>query len=195
MWTSLNDGPGSDLDADKLDNKQGSWYQNALNINYGTLSDNRLPTFISATKVRDTLTVQSFNGDPKYRIYISGRILNTTPFTPGTNVNLYNAQSQGTGTIAIDNLIINDDLSDNFNDYTIIVGRLITGNFVGAETIGSTAVSVSFQDFAIEDDNIVEVAKLESDGGTANLRLGRSDGQATSPAVYFYKRTVGTNQL
>ena len=65
MWTSLNDGPGSDLDADKLDNKQGSWYQNALNINYGTLSDNRLPTFISATKVRDTLTVQSFNGDPK----------------------------------------------------------------------------------------------------------------------------------
>jgi len=185
MWTSLNDGPGSDLDADKLDNKQGSWYQNALNINYGTLSDNRLPTFISATKVRDTLTVQSFNGDPKYRIYISGRILNTTPFTPGTNVNLYNAQSQGTGTIAIDNLIINDDLSDNFNDYTIIVGRLITGNFVGAETIGSTAVSVAFQDFAIEDDNIVEVAKLESDGGTANLRLGRSDGQATSPAVYF----------
>ena len=185
MWTSLNDGPGSDLDADKLDNKQGTWYQNALNINYGTLSDNRLPEFISSTKVRDTLTVQSFNGDPKYRIYVSGRILNTSPFTPGTSVNLYNAQSQGTGTIAIDDLIINDDLADNFNDYTIIVGRLITGNFIGAETIGSTAISVAFQDFAIDDDNVVEVAKLESDGGTGNLRLGRSDGQATSPAVYF----------
>ena len=33
MWSSINDGAGSGLDADKLDNKQGSWYQNALNIN------------------------------------------------------------------------------------------------------------------------------------------------------------------
>ena len=185
MWTSLNDGPGSTMDADRLDNKQGEWYQNALNINYGTLSDNRLPTFISATKVRDTLTVQSFNGDPKYRVYISGQILNTSPFVPGNNVNLYNAQAQGTGTIAIDNIVVNDDPSDNFNDFTIIIGRLTTGNFTGAVNIGTTAVNVAFQDFAIEDDNIVEVAKLESDGGTANLRLGRADNIATSPAVYF----------
>ena len=185
VWTSLNDGPGSGLDADRLDNKQGTWFQNAFNINYGTLSDNRLPSFISATKVRDRITVQSFNGDPKYRIYIAGRILNTTPFVPGNTVNLYNANAQATGQIAIDNLIINDDTADNFNDYTIIVGRLTTGNFTGAETIGSAALRETFQDFAIDDDNIVEVAKLESDGGTANLRLGRRDGQATSPAVYF----------
>ena len=185
MWTSLNDGPGSTMDADRLDNKQGEWYQNALNINYGTLSDNRLPTFISPTKVRDTLTVQSFNGDPKYRVYISGQILNTSPFVPGNTVNLYNAQAQNTGRIAIDNIVVNDDPSDNFNDFTIIIGRLTTGNFIGAVNIGTTAVNTAFQDFAIEDDNIVEVAKLESDGGTANLRLGRADNIATSPAVYF----------
>jgi hypothetical protein len=185
MWTSLNDGPGSTMDADRLDNKQGEWYQNALNINYGTLSDNRLPTFISPTKVRDTLTVQSFNGDPKYRVYVSGQILNTSPFVPGNTVNLYNAQAQNTGRIAIDNIVVNDDPSDNFNDYTIIIGRLTTGNFIGAVNIGTTAVNTAFQDFAIEDDNIVEVAKLESDGGTANLRLGRADNIATSPAVYF----------
>ena len=185
MWTSLNDGPGSGLDADRLDNRQIEWYQNALNINYGTLSDNRLPTFISATKVRDILTVQSFNGDPKYRIYCEGRILNTTPFTPGNNVNLYNANAQATGQISIDNIIVNDDTADNFNDYTIIIGRLTTGNFVGALTIGTATNREPFQDFAIDDDNVVEVAKLESDGGTANLRLGRTDGQATSPAVYF----------
>ena len=185
VWTSLNDGPGSEMDADKLDNKQSEWYQNALNINYGTLSDNRLPTFLSATKFRDTVTVQSFNGDPKYRIYISGRILNTSPFVPGNNVNLYNANAQATGQISIDNLIINDDPADNFNDYTIIVGRLTTGNFIGALTIGSNVVREPFQDFTIDDDNVVEVGKLESDGGTANLRLGRRDGQATSPAIYF----------
>ena len=37
IWSSLNDGIGSELDADRLDNKQGYWYQNALNINEGTL--------------------------------------------------------------------------------------------------------------------------------------------------------------
>jgi hypothetical protein len=184
MWTSLNDGIGSGLDADRLDGKQGTWYQNALNINTGTVSDNRLPRFISATKFRDTLTVQSFNGDPKYKIYLSGRILNVSPFTPGNTVNLYDANAQATGQIAIDNLIIND-VADGTEDYTIIVGRLTTGNFVGALTIGSAANREEFQDFTIDDDNVVEVAKLESDGGTANLRLGRRDGVATSPALYF----------
>ena len=185
MWTSLNDGIGSGMDADRLDGKQGSWYQNALNINSGTVSDNRLPKFLSATKFRDKITLQSFNGDPKYRIYLSGRILNVTPFTPGNTVNLYDATAQATGQIAIDNLIINDNTSDNTEDYTIIVGRLTTGNFIGALTIGSASNREPFQDFTIDDDNVVEVGFLESDGGTANLRLGRKDGVATSPGIYF----------
>ena len=185
IWTSLNDGPGSGLDADRLSNKQAAWYRNALNINYGTLSDNRIPQFMGSKKIRDTLTIQSFNGDPKYRIYISGFILNATPFTPGNPVNLYNALSQAVGRIEIDNIIINDDTNDNFNDYTIIIGRLTTGNFNGAETIGTASNRVSFQDYTLEDDNVLAVAKLESDGGTANLRLGRKDGNASSPGVYF----------
>ena len=184
LWTSLNDGIGSGLDADRLDGAQGSWYQNALNINYGTISDNRLPKFISATKFRDTLTVQSFNGDPKYRIYVARRILNVSPFTPGNTVKLYDADSQATGDVAIDNLIIND-VADSSEDYTIIVGRLVSGNFIGALSIGTASNREPFQDFTIDDDNVIQVAKLESDGGTANLRLGRRDGQATSPGIYF----------
>ena len=42
IWNDLNDGAGTGLDADKLDGRQGSFYQNAYNINAGTLSDNRL---------------------------------------------------------------------------------------------------------------------------------------------------------
>ena len=80
IWSSLNDGIGSELDADRLDNRQGYWYQNALNINEGTLSNNRLPEFMSSKIIQDDLTIKSFNGDPKFRIYISGLILNTTPF-------------------------------------------------------------------------------------------------------------------
>ena len=192
IWSSLNDGIGSELDADRLDNKQGYWYQNALNINEGTLSNNRLPEFMSSKIIQDDLTIKSFNGDPKFRIYISGLILNTTPFTPGSNVNLYDANSQGTGTIAIDNIIVNND-PDNSNDFTIIIGRLITGNFIGAETIGTAADRKTFQDFTLEDGNTIQVAKLESDGGTANLRLGRKDSIASSPGVYFNSSVSAAN--
>ena len=196
LWTSLNDGPGSGLDADRLANKQASWYRNALNINYGVLSDNRIPGFLQSTKFRDEIVVQSYNGDPKYQVYISGQILNTTPFTPGNAVNLYNALSQAVGRIEIDNIIINDDLDDNFNDYTIIVGRLTSGDFTaqgGAETIGSASNKIPFDEYSLDDGNVVEVATLESDGGTANLKLGRRDGQASSPGVYFSSSQLVAN--
>ena len=188
VWTSLNDGVDSDLDADRLDNRQGKWYQNALNINYGVLSTERVPTWIEATRVRDSLTVKSYLGDPKYKIYFSGVILDTSStgvFAPGNPINLYNSNAQGVGSFTIDNVVTNDDTSDNFNDYTILIGRLTSGNFVGAITAGTASNRVAFDDFSIEDGNTVDVGKLQSSGGTALLKLGRVDGQASSPAIYF----------
>ena len=189
VWSSLNDGVDSGLDADRLDNRQGTWYQDALNINYGTLSENRLPRFISETTFRDKITIKSFSGDPKYRIYVSGQILNTAPFIPGdpTNpsINLYNANAQGVGSFVLDNVITNDDLTDNFNDYTILIGRLTSGNFVGALTVGTASNRVEFDDFTIEDGNTVEVANFQSNGGVAELQLGRKDGNTSSPAILF----------
>ena len=186
VWTSLNDGVDSGLDADRFDNRQGAWYQNALNINFGTLSDNRLPRFLSPTVFNNTVTIKSFLGDPKYEIYVSGLILNTSPWIPGNPVNLYNSNSQAVGSFTIDNISINDDVGDNFNDYTILIGRLTSGNFVGAETIGTASNRVTFHDFTIQDGNTYEVAKLYSNGGQGLLELGRSDGQATSPSIYFH---------
>ena len=188
MWTSLNDGPGSGLDADKLDNREGIWYQNALNVNKGVLSERVLPRFIDSTTYRDSLTIRSYNGDLRLRVYISGSVLNTTPFTPGSIVRFYDDQSQAAGDLQIDNLVINDDTADNFNDYTIIIGRLTSGTLStvdAAVQIGTASNRVDFDGFSLDEGNTFEVAKLESDSGTANLRLGRSDGQATSPAIYF----------
>jgi hypothetical protein len=188
IWSSLNDGLDSGLDADKLDNRQGIWYQNALNINYGTLSTERLPRFIESTRVRDSLTVKSFSGFPRYQIYFSGKILDTSAtgdFTPGNPINLYNANAQGVGSFTIDNVVTNDDPVDNFNDYTILIGSLTSGNFVGALTAGTASNRVEFEDFSIIDGNTIDVGKLESDGGTALLKLGRIDGQASSPSIYF----------
>ena len=193
VWTSLNDGLDSGLDADRLDNKQGPWYQNALNINFGTLSTERLPLFIEATRIRDSVTVKSFLGDPKYKIYFSGVILNTSPtgdFAPGNPINLYNANAQGVGSFTIDNVVTNDDTADNFNDYTILIGRLTSGNFVGALTAGTASNRVEFDDFSIEDGNTVDIGKIQSSGGTALLKLGRVDGQSSSPAIYFRSSQV-----
>ncbi|NTF35571.1 hypothetical protein [Agrobacterium rubi] len=44
VWNAANDGAGSGLDADVLDGQQGSFYQNASNLNAGTIADARLPS-------------------------------------------------------------------------------------------------------------------------------------------------------
>ena len=42
VWHEGNDGGGSGLDADKLDNQEGTYYRNAGNLNAGTIPDARL---------------------------------------------------------------------------------------------------------------------------------------------------------
>ena len=48
VWHAGNDGPSSGLNADLLDGQQGSYYQNASNLNAGTVNDARLPGTISS---------------------------------------------------------------------------------------------------------------------------------------------------
>ena len=184
VWTSLNDGPGTDLDADKLDNRQGIWYQNAYNMNFGELSDNRLPDFFTPKSIQDSVDILSISGNARYRIYISGLILTSSPFLPGNPINLYNNLAQSVGEVQITQIVTNDE-TDNFNDYTIIYGVLQSGTFDGAETIGEANNRVAFQDFTLDSTGTFQVARLESDGGTANLRLGRKDGIPSSPGIYF----------
>jgi hypothetical protein len=185
VWTSLNDGPGTDMDADKLDNRQGAWYQNALNVNFGTLSDNRLPTYQTAKSFNNSLTVRTTTNNPRYRIYLSGQVLTTSPFLAGLTVNLYNANAQGTGTILITDVFTFNDVNDAFNSYTIITGSLQTGTFTDAVTIGTASNRIPFQDFSLDITGSFETASLISSGGTALLNLGRKDGTASSPAIYF----------
>jgi hypothetical protein len=185
VWTSLNDGPGTDLDADRLDNRQGNWYQNALNINYGTISDNRLPEYQTTKSFNNSIKVLTTTNNPRYKIYLSGVLLSTAPFLAGLEVNLYNANGQGTGTILITNVETIDDANDNTNDYTVITGSLQTGTFIGALTIGTASNRIAFQDFSLDVSGTYQTASLDSDGGVARLRLGRKDGFSSSPTIYF----------
>jgi hypothetical protein len=185
VWTSLNDGTGSGLDADRLAGRRGVWYQNALNINYGLLSDNRIPTYLTAKTFNNSVKINTTTSNPRYRIYISGQLLTVSPFLAGLTVNLYNSNSQGVGTILITNVETFDDTNDNANDYTIITGSLQTGTFTGALTIGTASNRVEFQDYSLDITGSFETAELFSDTGTAKLRLGRKDGNASSPGIFF----------
>ena len=44
VWHSGNDGPTSTLNADLLDNEEGSFYRNASNLNAGTVPLAQIPT-------------------------------------------------------------------------------------------------------------------------------------------------------
>jgi len=185
VWTSLNDGPGTELDADRVDNRQGHWYQNAYNINYGTLSNNRLPTYQTAKDFNNEVRILTTSNQARYDIYIIDQTLTASPFLPGLTVNLYNANSQGTGTLLITNVVTSVDANDSFNNYTIITGSLTTGNFVGAQRIGTAGINVAFQDFTLNSGGTFETASLQSDSGTARLTLGRADGTASNPTIDF----------
>jgi len=184
MWNDLNDGPGTGLDADKLDNRQGTFYQNAYNINFGTLSDNRLPSYQTQKSYNTGVKVLTTTNNPYYDIYIPGFILTVSPFLAGQNVNLYDVNSQGTGTILITNIVTYND-ADDAMDYTIISGVLQTGTFNGAQTIGTASDRRAFQDYSLNSSGTFETASLVSDTGTGRLKLGRKDGTASSPAIYF----------
>ena len=202
VWTSLNDGPGTGMDADRLDNRQGTWFQNALNTNFGILSDNRLPSYQTKKDFQDSIRILSFTGQARYRIYIPDQVLTVTPFLPGENVNLYNSLDQSIGGISITAVEVNNDTVDSFNNFTIITGTLTNGNFTGAIAIGTANNKRIFKDFTISyldsnadgiPDGSFVAATIESAGGTANLRLGRKDGQSSTPGVYFNSSTLAAS--
>jgi len=184
VWTDLNDGSGTGLDADKLDGRQGAFYQNAYNINAGTISDNRLPSYATQKSFNNSVKVLTTTNNPYYDIYVTGFVLTASPFLAGQNVNLYDVNSQGTGTILITNVITYND-ADDMMDYSIITGVLTTGTFNGAQTIGTASNRVAFQDYSLNSSGTFETASLVSSTGTALLKLGRKDGTASSPAIYF----------
>lgn len=56
IWTDANDGAGSTLDSDLLDGQHGSFYQNAGNLNAGTLLDVRLSTNVPLKSALNVFT-------------------------------------------------------------------------------------------------------------------------------------------
>ena len=189
VWTSLNDGTGTGLDADRLDGKQGLWYQKGLNIISDEIFDTRLPEWQSAKAFRDQISVKSYVGNPRYKILHLNNVLSGSTWASGVSVNLYQG-SQDVGTFSIAFTVTNNDTNDSSNNYTIIYGTTST-SLANVTGIGTVSDIRSVDNWALWDNvsNTFEAATLTTTGGTALLKLGRKDGTSSSPAIYFNSST------
>ena len=189
IWNSGNQGVDSGMDADKLDNKQGEWYQDGWNIKKNEIFDTRLPTWRSSTKFRNKIEVKSYTGtDVAYRILVR-QVLDINPggdFEPGSQINIYNVNKQDIGDFFIDNVQQLNDQNDSANN-TMLIGRLASGgNLEAAVFIGVAGDERNFENYEIYDSNTTQFAELGNDSGNGFLRLGRYDGNfATNPYIYF----------
>tara|TARA_B100000900_G_scaffold393633_1_gene390302 strand:- start:1583 stop:11662 length:10080 start_codon:yes stop_codon:yes gene_type:complete len=199
IWHSGNDGTLSGLDADRLDSRQGTWYQSAQHMDFGYLSNERLPILQREKDFLSKLRVMDWTGNVRVNVLVRDELLNTTPFVPGQPVNLYTASGISRGTISITKVEPNQDTNDAANNYTLITGSLTSGDFNSfddAEFIGTGGVgnAFQFQNWSVSqvDDNAdgdidgtYEVISGESVSGNARLRLGRADGQPSDPSIFF----------
>lgn len=80
------DGVGSLLDADLLDGQQGAFYQNATNINAGTISDLYLPASISSDITGNAATTTKLA--LARNIALSGDVTGTVAFDGTANVTI-----------------------------------------------------------------------------------------------------------
>ena len=190
VWNSGNQGVDSGLDADKLDNKQGVWYQDARNIKTNEIFDTRLPVWRSSTKFRDKIEVSSYSGtDTFYRILVRQNLDISVggDFEVTNTIDLFDVNKISVGDFTITGEEQNIDQNDSSNTYTILIGRLASGgNIDAAVYLGVAGDEREFEQWEIYDDNTVQYAEMGNASGTGYLRLGRNDGvAASSPYVYF----------
>ena len=190
IWNSGNQGIDSGLDADKLDNKEGVWYQDGWNIKENEIFDTRLPVWRSSTKFRNKIEIKSYTGtDVSYRILVR-QVLDINPggdFEPGSQINIYNVNKQDIGDFFIDNVQQLNDQNDSANSYTMLIGRLASGgNLETAVFLGVAGDERNFENYEIYDSNTTQYAEIGNDSGNGFVRLGRYDGNAaTNPYIYF----------
>lgn len=80
------DGAGSGLDADLLDGQQGSFYQNASNLNTGTIPDARLPDSITSSITGNAATATKLA--TARTIALSGDVTGSTSFDGSGNATI-----------------------------------------------------------------------------------------------------------
>ena len=215
FWHQNNDGEGSGLDADRLDSKDSTYFENPLNLRNTRwqtttfvereyLSDTIIPEF-QTEKTFDTAVNVNYAPVAYYDIYIPG--LDLTAASPvnyaGTffvtnPVALLDVASQNVGDVTIENVRVETNTSDPSQTYTILTVSIISGGFVKtdnqtglpipAKRIGTISpnVNVPFTNYTPSKQGSVTAFSADVTGGNAKLKIGRSDNVSTNPVIDYH---------
>jgi len=179
VWTSGNDGFGSGLDADKLQNKDSKWYTNALNIDGGSINDSRLQPIMTTKKFLESLTTVRYLDKPHYELYFSGRLNNgDLNFAVGNTYSLYNDILQVVGQVTlkqIEQKFPVETVKTELN-YVVLTVQLDSGAIGTATKIGFTGFEQAWNSLRISPFGTYISSTLQDDGTGARLILGRNDG-------------------
>ena len=138
----LMTGAGNGLDADLLDGQQGAFYQNASNLNAGTIADARLSSNVALLNNAQTFTgAKTFSTAPSFTA--AGAPFSVTSGTLVTNLNsdfldgqsgafYQNSSNQNAGTLADARLSSNVALLNTEQTFTAIK------HFTGDVSMGTT---------------------------------------------------------
>ena len=129
------DGANSGLDADVLDGQHGSYYQNASNLNAGTIPDARLPNTISSditgsAAYAQSVTVTGTNSNTTYYPLFTSGTGNQTVFNDGGGGLSFNASSNilSAGTFSGSGASLTSLNGSNISSGTIAAARVATLN-------------------------------------------------------------------
>ena len=206
IWSSGNDYTSDPADtrtiagpnAYRLRNRTGQWYQNASTLHYGSVLDNRMPSYQSKKDFNTRLRLLDDAGAGlRYSIYIfntSASIINTlennTLFTQSPFiVKLLDEFGNDPGQISISDISIynNDgslvaDTSSTTLDYTqiyaVVSGTLITGTFAGTVEIGDNTVQIPYDDYTLSTITTGSGSNAAPDGSIEISRLESDNGTA-----------------
>ena len=165
------DGANSGLDADVLDGQHGSYYQNAGNLNAGTIPDARLPNTISSditgtAAVAQSVTVTGTNSNITYFPLFASGTGNQTVFADNSGDLSFNASSNtlSAGTFSGSGASLTSLNGSNISSGTIAAARVATLN---QNTTGNAASAT-----ALETGRNISG---EFFNGTANITLNNSN--------------------
>lgn len=166
IWTEANDGLGSGLDADLLDGQQGSYYQNAGNLNAGTLLAARMPALtgdITTTSGAVATTLATVN-------------TNVGSFGSATQVATFTVNAKGL-TTAAGNVTITPDWSSITNPPTTIAGYGITD-------LLSSIVAIDGAGSGIDAD-LLDGYNSSNTWGANTVAVRNSNGQLNATGLLF----------
>ena len=222
FWHQNNDGQGSGLDADVLDGKDSSYFENPLNLRNRKwesttfverefLSDTILPVYQTEKYIDNALNI-TYSPISYFDVYVLGYDLTqaspinyASTFQVAGSVDLLDLNSQNVGDVIVEAVRAEVNVNDPSQTYTVVTVSIVSGGFVKTDNqtglpvpatrIGTITpnVNVPFVNYTPSSQGTVTAIRASVTGGDAKMKLGRSDNVSTFPALDFHSSGATNN--